>query len=59
MAEEISRNKPETLGGDISNFLADTLVGIKIEGELGVVLLDDELSTFLHGLGSNATLKYC
>ncbi len=31
----------KTLGGDDGDFIADSLVGFEVEGEFGVVALDD------------------
>jgi len=40
----------ETLGGDDGDFIADTLVGLKVEGELWVVAFDDNFGRLLDGL---------
>lgn len=40
----------KTLGGDDSDLIADTLVGLEVEGQLGVVSLDDDLGRSLNGL---------
>jgi hypothetical protein len=45
----------ETLRGNDCNLIADSLVGLKIESQLGVVSLNDNLSGLLDGLGTNAT----
>lgn len=45
----------ETLGGNDSNFIANSLVGLEVESELGVVTLNDDLGGLLNGLGTNAT----
>ena len=45
----------ERLRGDEGNLLNDPLVGVEIEGELGVVLLDDDTSSLLDGFGSDTT----
>jgi hypothetical protein len=45
----------EALGGDDGNLIADALVRLEVEGELGVVPLNDDLGGLLHGLGTNAT----
>jgi len=45
----------ETLRGDTSNFTADSLVGLEVDGELGVVELNDGLGSLLDGLSTNAT----
>ena len=46
---------PETLRGDNSNLIADPLVGLKVQRELGVVTLNDDLGGLLDGLGTDAT----
>jgi hypothetical protein len=43
----------EALRGDDGDFIADALVGLEIESELGVVSLDDDLSGLLDGLYSD------
>ena len=45
----------ERLGGDEGDLLNDSLVGVEVEGELGVVLLDDDTSGLLDSFGSDAT----
>jgi len=45
----------KTLRGNDGNFIADSLVCLEIEGQLGVVSLDDDLGGLLNGLGSDAT----
>ena len=40
----------KTLGGDDGDFIAQTLVGLKVKRELGIVALDDDLSGSLDGL---------
>lgn len=45
----------ETLRGNDGDLIADSLVGLEIEGQLGVVSLNDDLGGFLDGLGTNAT----
>merc|ERR550539_2001758 len=45
----------ERLGGNEGNLLNDPLVGVEIEGKLGVVLLDDDPGSLLDGFGSDAT----
>ena len=47
VAQPLRRND-----GDL---IADALVGLKIERELWVVALDDDLGRLLDGLGANAT----
>ena len=43
----------EGLGGDDGDLLNDPLVGVEVEGQLSVVLLDDDTSSLLDGLGSD------
>lgn len=45
----------KTLGSDNGDLIADTLVGLEVEGQLGVVTLDDDLSGALDCLGTDAT----
>ena len=45
----------ETLRGNDCNLVADSLVGLEVEGQLGVVSLNDDLGGLLDGLGTNAT----
>lgn len=45
----------EALGGNDGNLIADPLVGLEVQGELGVVPLNDDLGGLLDGLGTNAT----
>ena len=45
----------ERLGGDEGDLLDDPLVGVEVESELGVVLLDDDTCGLLHSFGSDAT----
>ena len=40
----------KTLGGDDSDFIANAFVGLEVEGELGVVSLDDDLGGLLDSL---------
>ncbi|GMT00139.1 hypothetical protein PENTCL1PPCAC_22313, partial [Pristionchus entomophagus] len=49
----------ESLGGDESDLVADTLVGVEVVGHLSVVLLDDDLGGLLHGLGTDASHVEC
>lgn len=48
----------ELLRGHISDLLADALVGLEVNGQLGVELLDDGASSALHGLGADAALEF-
>jgi len=45
----------EALGGDDGDLIADALVGLEVEGQLGVVPLNDDLGGLLDSLGANAT----
>ena len=45
----------ETLRGDDGNLIADSLVGLKVQGQLGIIPLNDDLGGLLHRLGTNAT----
>lgn len=45
----------ETLGGNDGNLIADALVGLEVEGQAGVVTLNDDLGGLLDGLGADAT----
>lgn len=46
---------PQPLGRNDGNLIADPLVGLKVQRELGVVALNDDLGGLLDGLGSDAT----
>jgi hypothetical protein len=45
----------ETLRGNDGDLIADSLVGLEVQGQLWVVPLNDDLGGFLHRLGTNAT----
>ena len=45
----------KTLRCNDGNFIADSLVGLEVEGQLGIVSLNDDLGGLLDGLGTNAT----
>lgn len=45
----------KTLGGNDGDLIADALVGLEVEGQLGVVALNDDLCGALDGLGTDAT----
>jgi hypothetical protein len=45
----------QTLGGNDGNLIADALVGLEVESQLGVVTLNDDLGGLLDSLGTNAT----
>lgn len=46
----------QRLGGDDGHLLADTLVGVEVQAQSSVVLLDDDLGGLLDGLCPNTTL---
>jgi hypothetical protein len=46
----------ESLGGDNSDLISKSLVGLEVEGELGVVSLNHDLGGPLDSLSSNSTL---
>jgi hypothetical protein len=48
---------PQTLGGDDGNLLRNLLVGLEIIGKASVVLLHQNPSRLLHGLGPHTTLR--
>jgi hypothetical protein len=45
----------QALGGNDGNLIADALVGLEVESQLGVVTLNDDLGGLLDSLGTNAT----
>ena len=45
----------EALGGNDGDLIADALVGLEVESQLGVVPLNDDLGGLLDSLGTNAT----
>merc|ERR1712228_787586 len=50
VSDETSNLVSEGLGGDEGNLVHDPLVGVEVERQLGVVLLDDESRSLLNGL---------
>jgi len=46
---------PQPLAGNNGDLIADTLVSLEVESELGVVALNDDLGGLLDSLGTNAT----
>lgn len=48
----------QRLGGDDGHLLADALVGVEVQPQTGVVLLNDDLGGLLDGLCPNTTLKH-
>lgn len=45
----------QALGGNDGNLIADSLVGLEVQSQLGVVPLNDDLGGLLDSLGANAT----
>jgi hypothetical protein len=45
----------EAFRGNDCNLIADSLVGLEIEGQLGVVSLNNDLGGLLHSFSTNAT----
>jgi hypothetical protein len=45
----------KTLRSNDGDLIADSLVGLEVEGQLGVVSLDNDLGGLLDSLGTNAT----
>lgn len=45
----------EALGSNDGDLIADALVGLEVQGELGVVPLNDDLGGLLDSLGADAT----
>jgi hypothetical protein len=43
----------KTLRGNDGDFIADALVGLEVECELGVVALDDDFGGLLNGLATS------
>jgi len=46
----------QAFGGDSSDFIDNALVGVEIEGQAGVVFLDEDAGSPFGGFGTNATL---
>ena len=42
------------LGGGDGDFINDTFVGVEVEGQTGVVFLDDSTSGLLDGFGTDS-----
>lgn len=53
MGGETSNLVSHSLGWNDSNLRGDNLVGVEIKSKLGVVLLDDDTSGLLNGLGTD------
>lgn len=45
----------QALGSNDGDLIADALVGLEVEGQAGVVPLNDDLGGLLDSLGTNAT----
>ena len=54
-ARRLSYLVAKTLRGNDCDLIADSLVGLEVEGQLGVVTLNNDLGGLLDGLGTNAT----
>lgn len=52
MGRETGDLVAKTLGGDDSNLVADTLVGLEVQRKTGVVLFNKDTGGLLDGLGS-------
>ena len=48
----------KTLRSNDGDLIANTLVGLEVEGEFGIVPFDNDLGRFFDGLRANATLEY-
>lgn len=46
----------QTLGGHLGKVIQDTLVGLEVQGELRVMLFDEDARSTLDSLGTNAAL---
>lgn len=49
-SSDLTHLVPKTLGGDDGDFIAYPLVRLEVEGELGVVSLNDDFGGLLNGL---------
>ena len=47
----------ETLRSNNGDFIADTLVGLEVEGEFGVVAFDDDFGRLLNGLIKTVSVR--
>ena len=56
MSSESSNLVTHALGGGDGDLVDDALVGVEVEGEAGVVLLDDRPGGLLDGLGADSLL---
>lgn len=48
----------QALAGNYGDFIANTLVGLEVQGQLWVVTFDYDFGRFFDGLRSNATLYF-
>ena len=55
VSDETGDLVPQRLGRDQGDLLNDLLVCVEVKGELGVVLLNDDLGGLLDGLGTDTT----
>ncbi len=56
MGGETGNLVAEALAWDYSDFTGKTLVGLEIEGKTRIVLLDEDTTGLLNGLGTDTTL---
>ena len=49
---------PQTLAGNDGNLIANTLVGLEVQGQFRVVAFDYDFGRFLNCLRADATLYY-
>ncbi len=54
VSNETGDSVSHSLGGNDSHLLSHTLVGVEVEGEARVVLLDDDTGGLLDGLGADS-----
>lgn len=58
MGNETCNHVAQSLRGDDSYFISNSLVGLEIESETGVVLLNDDACCLFDELGSDTTLQH-
>ena len=58
MSGETSDLVTETLGGDDGDLGSNLLVGLEVQSQTRIVLLDEDLGGPLDSLSSNATLLF-
>lgn len=49
---------PQALASDNGNFIANTLIGLEVQGQFWVVTFDYDFGRFFDGLCANATLYF-